>query len=293
MKSQFIIPGMIFSLVDRRPVTSTDVGTLPIHFYLVISAGSEACLQDIQCMSITSMRNKDITYELPVVVNDTVSYVVPYNIVSFRKDDIQIQYYRGFLVGHPNVTTTEEFLKLCRDTYTDALYGDIDKSIKDRIQAYQKAFLSVYKDVPRYEGNKFSSTPVISRVTNDVIMTAVDDVTPADNFDSMLKRIDSLPHVYTQWSPDDIFSSLLFFSDHSAIDIVSRSNRYKSAGTLDNVKRTLRRIVKEMRSPIYSTVINGHEYNINFITRACHDTVATSDLDAFKLLKSRIEKAMR
>lgn len=302
MKSQFLIPGMIFSLVDRRPVASTAAGTLPMHFYLVISVGSTACLQDIQCMSISSMRNKDITYELPVVVNETVSYVVPYNIVSFRRDDVKIEYYRGFLVGHPDLMPTDEFLKLCRDIYTDTLYGEIDNSIKDRVVKYQKTFATVYKDTPRYEGNKtfVASTAIPKAKVEESSDLPVYSVDPAesqtmsgDDFKKTLERIDNLPHSYTQWSNDAVFTALLFFSDNDLINIVAMSNRYKSIGTLDNVKRTLRKIIKGMSTPVYTTIINGHSYSINFITTNCEDRIAPADMPQFLALQSRIKKAMR
>lgn len=297
MKSNYIVPGMIFSLVDRKPVSITAQGTLPMHFYLVISAGSEACLQDIQCMTISSMRNKDITYELPVVVNDTVSYVVPYNIVSFRRDDVQIQYYRGFLSGNDKLLSTQDFLSLCRDIYTDALYGDIDKSVKERISSYQKTFNDVYKDVPRYLGcsdNKFANSTVVPKVVTETIPDYnVSSVTVAPNFDSMLKRIDGLPHQYTQWSNDDIFSTLLFISENDLMSIVAKSNRYRSKGTLDNVKRTLRKIIKAMSSPVYTTLINGHEYKINFVTCKCLSSVVAADGHEVSILLDKIKKAMR
>lgn len=304
MKSQFLVPGMIFSLIDRRPVTSNAAGTLPMHFYLVISVGSAACLQDIQCMSISSMRNKDITYELPIVVNETVSYVVPYNMVSFRRDDVKIEYYRGFLVGHPDLMSTDDFLRLCRDIYTDTLYGEIDKSIKERVSKYQKSFATVFKDTPRYEGNKtFTSTPVLPRASysdsDAATMNIVDsdsDATSAYNeseFKTTLSRIDNLPHSYAQWSDDAIFTALLFFSDNDLINIVAMSNRYKSMGTLDNVKRTLRRMIKSMPSPMYTTMINGHVYTVNFVTGNCTQKVAADDLADMQALQSRIKKAMR
>lgn len=304
MKSQFLVPGMIFSLIDRRPVTSNAAGTLPTHFYLVISVGSAACLQDIQCMSISSMRNKDITYELPIVVNTTVSYVVPYNIVSFRRDDIKMEYYRGFLVGHPDLLSTDDFLKLCRDIYTDTLYGEIDKTIKDRVSKYQKAFATVFKDTPRYEGNKtFASTTVLPKgsysdcdVATANISDSESDTSAAQNgseFKKTLSRIDNLPHSYAQWSDDAIFTALLFFSDNDLINIVAMSNRYKSIGTLDNVKRTLRKMIKSMSSPMYTTIINGRSYVVNFVTGNCSQKVAPDDIPDMLALQSRIKKAMR
>lgn len=303
MKSQFLVPGMIFSLVDRRPVPSNSAGMLPVHFYLVISVGSSACLQDIQCMSISSMRNKDITYELPVVVNKTVSYVVPYNIVSFRRDDVKIEYYRGFLVGHSDLLSTDDFLKLCRDIYTDTLYGEIDKTIKERVSKYQKAFETVFKDTPRYEGNKtFASTTVLPKTSYsdcDVETANIADsesgTTSAHNeseFKKTLSRIDNLPRSYAQWSDDAIFAALLFFSDNDLINIVAMSNRYKSMGTLDNVKRTLRKMIKSMPSPMFTTLINGHSYAINFVTGNCTQKVAPDDLPDMLALQSRIKKAM-
>lgn len=304
MRSQFLVPGMIFSLVDRRPVLSNTPGTLPMHFYLVVSVGSSACLQDIQCMSISSMRNKDITYELPVVVNETVSYVVPYNIVSFRRDDVKIEYYRGFLIGHPDLLSTDDFLKLCRDIYTDTLYGEIDKSIKDRVTQYQKSFGTLFKDIPRYEGNKaYATTSVIPRAASDdlAVRYAVSDGPESAatssysdaEFKQTLSRIDNLPHSYAQWSDDAIFTALLFFSDNDLINIVAMSNRYKSMGTLDNVKRTLRRMIKGMSSPMYTTMINGHAYTINFITGSCTQKVAAEDSADMQALQNRIKKAMR
>lgn len=297
MKSQYIVPGMIFSLVDRRPVMNAAPGQLPMHLYLVVSSGSEACLQDIQCMSISSMRNKDITYELPIVVNDSVSYVIPYNIVSFRRDDVKMEYYRGFLINDLKTLSRDEFLQLCRDTYTDALYGDIDKSVKDRISAYQKSFTSAYKDVPRYEGRNASFGNAVIESSRSVIMPDEEDKPKLTEavFKTMVQRIDSLPHSYSQWADNDIFNTLIFFAENDLMGIVSQSNRYKSTTAIKSARTLLRKRVENMDRPIFTVVINGHEYHINFRTGFAlnRELAFPGDVNELAKLRTTINKSMQ
>ena len=295
MKAQMIVPGMIFSLVDRRPVTITPDRTLPTHFYLVISTGSEACLQDIQCMSISSMQGKNITYELPVIVQDTVSYVLPYNIVSFRKDDVKMEYYRGLLIGDKAVAETSEFLQLCRDIYMDALYGDIDASLKTRITDYQKKFESAFSHVPKYERKSFKNSTVIETAECD--FNTVSDVVEDDPqiFKATLDRIDSLPGRYAAWTDDDVFTALLFWGNNDLLHIISQSHRFNSLGTLKNVRRQMQRRVHEMNKPQYHIIINGREYSFDFKTgKCCYNTsLASADRAEVKATEARIINAMK
>ena len=282
---------MIFSLVDRKPITLTPERTLPTHFYLVISTGSEACLQDIQCMSISSMSGKSLTYELPIIIQDTVSYVLPYNIASFRKEDIKMEFYRGLLVGNRDVMETSDFLQLCRDIYTDALYGEIEASLKTRISDYQKRFESAFGHVPKYEKKSFKNCPMSSRADDFNTTDATIDFNDASTFKTSLAQVDALPRSYAAWTDKDIFTALLFWGNNDMLQIVSQSNRFKSLGTLKNVQRQMRQRVREMRNPLYTTVIEGHEYSFNFITSKCISD--TSDGEPIKAMTARINRAMK
>lgn len=293
MKVHNLAPGMIFSLVDKMPanVPSAAVaeGKVPVHFYMIISVGSEACLQDIQCMKITSMRNKESTYELPIILNDAVSYVVPYNMFSYRKEDIDMKFFKGVLVGDGDVCSADDFLHLCRDIYTDTLFGELDASLKTRINEYQKKFDAKFGSVPKYENTKFrpsvieDSLPIYPMVPED------DSI-----FLANLKWIDGMPAQYKSWSDQDVMRALLFLGNNAPMTIVSRSNRFKSVGTLDNVIRSFRRRINDIPgAPYYTTIINGHEYKFNFTTGAVYGHTYTADDRECAKVKLQIKKAMR
>lgn len=164
MKVQSIAPGMIFSFVDRvlaNAPAPTD-NKVPVHLYMIISAGSEANFQDIQCMKITGLRNKEATLELPIIVNDAVSYIMPYNIFSFRREEIDMRFFKGIVIGDPDICTLDNFLQLCRDIYTDTLFGEIHDTLKTAIKSYQDKFQAKFSKVPKYEEEMGTNTSLTS-----------------------------------------------------------------------------------------------------------------------------------
>lgn len=298
MRVSNLAPGMIFSLVDKMPAnvpSSSD--KLPTHFYMIISAGSDACLQDIQCMKITSMKNKESTYELPVILNDTVSYVVPYNIFSYRKDDINMKFFAGILLGDPDVCSTDEFLSLCRDIYTDTLFGEMDSTLRTRINDYQTKFVDKFGKVPKYSerASKFTvttdDTPMQTAISHDIYpMVPESD----EQFKSNIKWIDSLPNRYAAWSDEDVMRALLFLGNNAPISIASRSNRFTSVGTIDNLARQFRRRISDTSpSPIYTRLVNGREYKFNFKTGSVVGGITSADSRECAAISIQIKKAMR
>lgn len=300
MRVSNLAPGMIFSLVDKMPANVPSLSDkLPTHFYMIISAGSDACLQDIQCMKITSMKNKESTYELPVVLNDAVSYVVPYNIFSYRRDDINMRFFAGILIGDPDVCSTDEFLSLCRDIYTDTLFGEMDSTLRTRIKDYQTKFNSKFSKVPKYsdaQSAKFTfttdDTPMQTAITAHEIYPMVSD--SDEQFKSSIKWIDSLPNRYAAWSNEDVMRALLFFGNNAPISIASKSNRFTSVGTIDNLARQFRKRISDATpSPIYTRIINGREYKFNFKTGSVVGGIVSADSRECAAISVQIKKAMR
>lgn len=300
MKIQNLAPGMIFSLVDKMPANVPSAamaeGKIPIHYYMVVSVGSEACLQDVQCMKITSMRNKESTYELPLILNDTVSYLIPYNMFSYRKEDIDIKFFKGILVGDNDICSADDFLHLCRDVYTDALFGEIDNTLKARVKEYQSKFNAKFGKVPKYSEVEFKRTVI---ETDEDPFNSVPDIRPMipesdTQFQSGIKWIDSMPSQYKSWSDQDIMRGLLFLGNNTPLNIISKSSRFRSVGTLDNVLRSFRRRISECSGvPIYVTVINGHEYKFNFTTGSVIGGVIANDSRQCRDITMQIKKAMR
>lgn len=299
MKVCNLAPGMIFSLVDKMPANVTSPNDkLPTHFYMVISAGSDACLQDVQCMKITSMRNKESTYELPIILNDTVSYVVPYNIFSYRKEDINMRFFAGILVGDPDVCSADGFLSLCRDIYTDTLFGEVDNSIRTRISEYQKAFDTKFSKVPRYSDTQIARLTVST--DDNPMQTAINhEIYPMvpesdEQFNSEIRWLDSLPSRYAAWSNEDVMRALLFFGNHAPISITARSSRFTSVGTIDNICRQFRKRLTDMSSrPIYIRLVNGREYKFNFSTGTVIGGITNADSRECSAISAQIKKAMR
>lgn len=294
MKVQNLAPGMIFSLIDKAPanmsVPSVAEGKVPIHFYMIISVGSEAQLQDIQCMKITSMKNKEATYELPLILNDAVSYMLPYNMFSYRRDDIDMKFFKGILVGDPDVCTADEFLHLCRDIYTDTLFGELDATLKTRIKEYQKKFDAKFGSVPKYENTRFKTAVIEEDDGLPVYSIPEDD----SIFRATLSWIDKMPAQYKSWSDQDVMRALLFLGNNAPLSIISKSARFRSVGTLENLIRSFRRRINDIPGvPYYTTIVNGHEYKFNFRVGAVSGQTFVGDVHECGKISAQIKKAMR
>ena len=141
------------------------------HNYLIIGV-DEPCkgLGLVQAMSITSMHEKEVKIEVPVKLsNNLVSYILPYNIHSFKPKDFSNRDYKGTL-RDTSYCTREEFVSLLMRLYIDSLgvnSVDHDEVMRD-YHAYCEAFWENNQDSKEYREEK-APTVVKETVVPEVI----------------------------------------------------------------------------------------------------------------------------
>ena len=142
--------GSVYYLPDRFSANQSWVS----HNYLIL--GKSPCKMGfVQAMSITSMRNKEVSMEVPIILcNNLISYVVSENVQSFLDKDIELSQYRGSIVD-TDVISKKDFLQLLRDIYLDGLgLGIISHDqVKERYEEYCEKFFAIHKDVKEFRNN--------------------------------------------------------------------------------------------------------------------------------------------
>lgn len=140
--------GMIFLCQDK---CSSDKEHASKHNYLIIGVdNNRGSLGLIQAMSITSMRSKEISMEVPIkLCNDYISYIVPYNLHSFLNSDIDIYNYKGCIIDTPHISKND-FIQLLIDIYTVSLgLGDSEDVVR-RYTDYCNKFWNEYRGKTEY-----------------------------------------------------------------------------------------------------------------------------------------------
>lgn len=163
-----ISKGIVFYLPDRARRNFRGGEN---HQCLVIGGTSNirtgACGY-VQVMSITSMANKEVKKEIPILMSDdTIGYLVPYNIFSYVIDEFSDFTDRKGFIQDTEYYTTEEFYRFLMDIYLDCHgYGIRDRNdVAEEIRNYQDWFFETYHDKMEYRFtekkiNKIKSIPV-------------------------------------------------------------------------------------------------------------------------------------
>ena len=105
MKTEKITPGMVFKMTDHSNMGKT--GERNCHNYIIIGYSYDNWIGNYQCMCITSMYKKPINWEVPVVVDDTVGYIVTDNIHSFTEKELQNGKHIGTITSNRKITITD------------------------------------------------------------------------------------------------------------------------------------------------------------------------------------------
>jgi len=151
MRVEKCIEGGIFKVTNPFPN-----GTANHHRYLVIGTKNSYGISMVQAFAITSMSNKDVTMEVPIVLdNGYVSYVVPYNIHSLHWKDIRFQDYVGSITD-TSTCKRDDFLRLLKDIYLDSIgEGNIDhEELVKRYTEYRDTFFKKYADVKEWRNRE-------------------------------------------------------------------------------------------------------------------------------------------
>lgn len=158
--TQKYTPGSIFMLPDRLNFSQN----VEKHNYIIIGR-SPYMMGFMQAMSITSMRNKEIEMEVPIMLcNNMISYIVPCNMYSFFDNEILLQNYRGQIVDS-EIISKNEFIELLRDIYLDGLglCDETHDNVKQRYNEYCSTFFEHHKDAKEYR----DAPPTISSDTKN------------------------------------------------------------------------------------------------------------------------------
>lgn len=126
------------------------------HNYIIISTKNQSIIRSgqgyVQCMCITSQKNHDVYWEVPIVMpNGTIGYVVPYNLFSYDSTEFQQQQFRGYL-SDTDWGTCEDFIELLMEIYmVTRKIGPVNrKKVEKRLKKYNKWFSNEYADKVEY-----------------------------------------------------------------------------------------------------------------------------------------------
>lgn len=172
-------PGTIFYLQDRFSTNQNHNS----HNYLIM--GKSPCKMGfIQAMSITSMKNKEIEMEVPILLcNNLISYIVPHNVQSFLDSDVELSQYKGQILD-TELISKNSFLEMLMDIYLDGLNLGIKPhaEVKKRYESYCENFFNVYKESKEYRNRENSDncqfqkkSPVISPDNSNVELDKKDN----------------------------------------------------------------------------------------------------------------------
>ena len=125
------------------------------HNYLVLYVpnGDVQAGKFIQAISITSMKDKQLTIQLPIILSGKISYLVPYAIHSFWSVEMHIESLKG--IWKPDWISWFQFRKLIMDLYTYELYPEcMDTETKEEIignkNIYIDEFNKLYPNIDEY-----------------------------------------------------------------------------------------------------------------------------------------------
>ena len=157
MKTCKVFEGSIF--IVHNQFSSSGVKS---HRYLMIGSNANECDASLyQAFAITSMNDKNITMEVPIILsNGYVSYIVPYNMHSLHYKDIDYRRYDGVVVDTEYIKR-DEFIQMLKDIYLDSI-GMGTKSHDEVVKQYKEYcenFKKHHPDAKEWRNREVTSTP--------------------------------------------------------------------------------------------------------------------------------------
>lgn len=158
MNTRKITVGNIFKLSDHMDMT-TESGVITKHMYIVIGTPNQE-LGMYQLMCITSMRNKEVTMEVPIIINDKVTYIVPYNIHSFSETELTHGEFIGSIEEDSMSNfTIKEFINMLLNLFYNKT--DTDNQTLLEYDYYCTEFQRVNKKIKEYRtGKEYKYSPL-------------------------------------------------------------------------------------------------------------------------------------
>ena len=182
--------GSIYTLRDAS--STSDRG----HNYIIIS-NNQNINKFVQAMPITSMRNKKVTIEVPIMLsNGLVSYIVPYSIQTFTNTELKVGKFRG-CISDTKYISSKEFINLLMDMYlAESNIGDVDKNkVMDEYKDYCNNFWKFHMHNAEYR-----------EIHNDVKSNSLQEISyiykpltqwSNNELDTYLNEVDNNNHNYT------------------------------------------------------------------------------------------------
>lgn len=216
MNTSIFEKGMIFIMQDTCDKTRNNSH----HPYLVINKNNEGGsnpLHFVQCMGISSMHDKCIDLELPILLcNNKVSYVVPYNIYSFESSKFELKNFKGCITDAP-YSSKNKFMSLLMKVYLFTL-GQVQTDVREEVKKYREMFWKAHPEAEEYrvvyskrekEGEKEktnihenkSSHQLSSQKPKNKVLT-IDDMKRFNNYKRKL---------ISQWSDQDLIDFVIGF----------------------------------------------------------------------------------
>lgn len=167
MKVNKFLPGMVFMCNDQ--IKSDEEGSR--HNYIVIgqsNQGMKHMTSLLQCMTITSMRNHDVTYEVPIVMsNNQISYIVPYSIFTINPANVNLSDYRGMV--DDSDYTRDDFLLFLKNLYVALISNDNMETceVGKSYRTYYEWFFETNKDKKEYRDVKEEKERSVNNFLNN------------------------------------------------------------------------------------------------------------------------------
>lgn len=143
-------PGSIYKIEDKVQLN----GEKSFHRYLIIGIDESNPQSFYQSVVITSMCNREVTYELPIMLDGMISYITPYNIHSLSKTDLYNGIYKGSIIDNETYNVGD-FVSLIADLHYALIFNrsmltETEKRYKD----YCNFFFKTHAGVVEYRTTK-------------------------------------------------------------------------------------------------------------------------------------------
>ena len=247
------------------------------HYYIVIKSPGRTGLARCQLMTITSMRNKEVAYELPVVMNGEVSYIAPYNIYTYSEVDLTLKGYKGSITDEPYINKND-FIMLLMELYVlynspYPLSDEYQKQIIMKYEDYCNNFWKSHSDKEEHrdpigEDAKSEYLPKFNNIRPDepekvktekvvkepkVKSTPVQTIVTSESVDDLIKKFKSLekrlPAKLSDWTTKnktDFIKIVENDCDVKSDKLAENSNRWSSGIAL---RAMYRKVVASMNKP--------------------------------------------
>lgn len=134
--------GQIFLLDDKEGRKN---GVETSHNYLILSE-NEGNGRRVQCMTFTTMTNREYDGAIPVMLtNGMISYLLPFNIYGFNREDFKLHNYHGTLKN--DIISKSSFMKLALNMYmshngfiSESASIDVTRNYQDYLDNFWKKY---------------------------------------------------------------------------------------------------------------------------------------------------------